>query len=188
MYNKLLNDSSLYLLLLDIDKEIAAKVRQIGCPKCKGPLDAAPYTRKPRGLPEGMPEELTIRFSFCCRVEGCRKRQTPKSVRFAGRKVWLAAVITVLSGGSSPASARSFASSLGTGPRTLRRWRHWWNKKFAPSTFWRLAKARFSPPVDNDNLPRCILARFAGQHRTLMEALMSCLRFLAPGWNFVQVI
>jgi hypothetical protein len=27
------------------------------------------------------------RFSFCCAVGGCRKRTTPPSLRFLGRKV-----------------------------------------------------------------------------------------------------
>lgn len=191
MYTKLLKDTSFYHLLLEIDKEIAATSQRIGCPFCGGKLDSAPYRRKPRGIPEGMEgmsDEITVRFSFCCRLEGCRKRQTPDSVRFAGRKVWLAALIAVLSVSSSPVSVRNFANSLGITTKTLQRWRTWWNEKFVLSVFWRSAKARFSPPVDQENLPSSILSRFSKKDSLPSEELVSCLQFLSPGWCFAQVI
>ena len=42
-------------------------------------------------------EEYAERFSFCCAVDGCRKRATPPSLRFLGRKVYLATVVTLIS-------------------------------------------------------------------------------------------
>ena len=38
-----------------------------------------------------------IRLSFCCDRDGCRKRVTPPSVRFLGRKVFLAVAVILIS-------------------------------------------------------------------------------------------
>ncbi|MFH1269216.1 MAG: hypothetical protein ABIK89_26095 [Planctomycetota bacterium] len=56
-------------------------------PRCSGPLHQANYPRKPRG--EESDARPVWRLSFCCGVEGCRKRTTPRSLRFFGRKVYL---------------------------------------------------------------------------------------------------
>ena len=50
-------------------------------------------------------EEFVRRFSLCCGREGCRKRATPPSLRFLGRRVYLCAVVLV---------ASMFAQVLGT--------------------------------------------------------------------------
>ena len=63
-----------------------------------GHISVANYPQKPRLLPEGLPDEAAMRLSFCCSAEGCRKRTTPGSVRFAGRRLWLAALVLVLCG------------------------------------------------------------------------------------------
>ena len=36
------------------------------------------------------------RFSFCCSRDGCRKRKTPPSLRFLGRKVYVAAMVVLI--------------------------------------------------------------------------------------------
>jgi len=33
---------------------------------------------------------------FCCAVDGCRSRATPPSLRFLGRKVYLAAIVVLV--------------------------------------------------------------------------------------------
>ena len=50
----------------------------------EGPLHQAHYERKPRDAPLIWMEEKS-RFSFCC--GHCRRRCTPASVRFLGRRV-----------------------------------------------------------------------------------------------------
>src|SRR5271157_4368665 len=63
-----------------------------------GPLHRSDYDRKPRGAliaPAG--EAFVRRFSLCCGREGCRKRATPPSLRFLGRRVYLGAVVLVAS-------------------------------------------------------------------------------------------
>jgi hypothetical protein len=86
-------DASVFRLLLDVDRDLAAEARAGGC-ACGGPLHAARYRRKPRGGPRGeLSAEYSWRESFCCAREECRKPTTPPSVRFLGRRVYVAAVV-----------------------------------------------------------------------------------------------
>ena len=52
--------------------------------------------RKPRGRPLGLGPEDDWRLSFCCAVDGCRTRATPPSLRFLGRKVYLATIVVLV--------------------------------------------------------------------------------------------
>ena len=84
-----LGDGQLYALLRRCDEDLAAEQRAGGCPHCGGVLHSARYPRKPRGAVERLPDEYGWRLSLCCAREGCRKRATPPSLRFLGRKVYL---------------------------------------------------------------------------------------------------
>jgi hypothetical protein len=101
-----------FLLLVRLDEGVMRRVAAAGCPRCEGPLHRSDYDRKPRGaliVPAG--EEFVRRFSLCCGREGCRKRATPPSVRFLGRRVYLGAAVIV---GSIVALAlRSAGRSIG---------------------------------------------------------------------------
>ena len=83
----------LFELLFAIDQDLAANARAAGCPACGGRLHSVRYPRKPRGGPADLGPEYDWRFSFCCAGEGCRRRATPPSVRFLGRRVYLGAVV-----------------------------------------------------------------------------------------------
>ena len=87
--HELLCDAKLYFHLLRIDRDLAAAERAKGCPACGGRLDVADYPRKPRGGAAELPDEYGRRFSFCC--DACRRRVTPPSVRYFGRRVYMAA-------------------------------------------------------------------------------------------------
>jgi hypothetical protein len=65
-------------------------------------------------------EEYSSRFSFTC--GRCEKRATPASVRFLGRRVYLAVVLMLVSprGG---AAGRALCELLTIPQRTLGRWR-----------------------------------------------------------------
>ena len=64
------------------------------CLVCGGPLHRSDYARKPRGaLMAAAGEEFVTRFSLCCGRDGCRKRATPPSLRFLGRRAYLGAVV-----------------------------------------------------------------------------------------------
>jgi len=96
LWQKILLDSSFFLALLLFDRELAERYRIEGC-GCGGRLHRAAYYRKPRGGPFGLPEGFCVRESFCCCREGCRRRVTPPSLRFLGRRVYLAAVVVLVS-------------------------------------------------------------------------------------------
>lgn len=127
-----------------------------------------------------LPDEYDWRFSYSCATRTCRKRHTPSSVRFLGRRVYLGAVVvlaTALQQGVTPWRAGQLRKLLGVSPRTLARWRTWWAEAFTESAFWKAAKAAFSPAVNEAEAPSSLLARFSGDER---ERLGSLLRFLAP--------
>jgi hypothetical protein len=177
---KLLLDARFHTFLLDADREIAAEVRAEGCARCGGVLHSARFRRKPRGGPQGLGEEDERRCSFCCAEDGCRKRRTPPSLRFLGRKVYLGAVVVLVSAmrhGATPARMRRLREILGVSRRTVERWRRWWLTSFAEGPFWRASRAAFMPPVETSLLPASLLERFAGGDEARLVAL---LRFLGP--------
>lgn len=180
MYHEFVADFKFCALLLKIDQETTAQVKALGCPYCGGRLDRADYPRKPRGgsiAAEG--EKFDRRFSLCCSRDGCRKRVTPPSVRFMGRRVYLG--VTVLLG-SMAAIANSAAGAIraatGVAARTVRRWLAWWQTAFVKSPFYTGASARFSPPLKEAELPSSLLARFRGS--TYGGRVLAVLRWLAP--------
>ena len=128
-----------------------------------------------------MGPEYEWRFSFCCDREGCRRRTTPPSVRYLGRRVYLGAVVvlvTALQAGITPARAQRLVAWLGVSGRTLQRWRTWWRTSFVTTAFWRAVHGHFLPPVAVDALPASLRERFAGPDERAQLARL--LRFLSP--------
>jgi hypothetical protein len=157
---------------------MAEKFRQSGCSRCSGKLHRADYKRKPRGGPDDL--EQTYRDSFCCAVDGCRKRHTPPSVRFMGRKVYWGIVVVLVSAmrhGLKPDRVRVLRESLGIDRRTLERWRQWWLEAFVQSSFWKAARARFMPLICEKTLPWSLYQRFGADRR---DRLLELLGFLCP--------
>jgi len=122
---KHLADQQLLLLQEEIDQDLSEEVRVKGCRRCGvGKLHSARIRRKPRGLPEG--RSWDTRLSFCCDQEGCRRRATPPSVRFLGRKVYAGFIVVLLSAtrhGLTPDRVRRLREITGADRRTLERWR-----------------------------------------------------------------
>jgi hypothetical protein len=167
------------LLLPRIDDDLAAKARAAGCAFCGGRLDVADYPRKPRGA-DGHDDNYARRRSFCCAAEGCRRRATPASVRFLGRKVYLGAVVLLaatLQHGPTKKRVAELAALLGANRRTLVRWRRWWSTMFAASRFWTSLRGRFVPAVDEATMPASLLSRVLA---TDEPAVVTLLRLLAP--------
>ena len=179
MWHKLLRDARFHEVLLDADREIASETRGKGCPACGGKLHGAVFRRKPRsGV--ALPAEYDIRFSFCCAEEGCRKRVTPASLRFLGRRVYLGLIVVlaaVLRHGASPTRVGRLRELVGVSRRTVERWCRWWRSEFVETPFWRLAQGRFAEPVANEELPRSLVERFGGDDE---RKLVGVLRFLGP--------
>ena len=180
MYQTILNDASFYRVLLKLDEDLAEEARQRGC-ACGGKLHSARYPRKPRGTPEEVQEDYSRRRSFCCAEEGCRKRTTPASFRFLSRRVYVAAVvvlITALRHGATPARVAQLRGIVGVSRRTLERWRQWWLEEFSRTSFWRSARGRLAAPVEKTTLPLSLLECF--QKPTHQERTIDLLRFILP--------
>jgi hypothetical protein len=123
------------------------------------------------------------RRSFCCSVDGCRKRHTPPSVRFLGRRLYgsvVVVLISALSQGVSPRRARQLREWVGVSRRTLARWRLWWSATFPRTGCWRELCGRFDVPVDLASLPRSLLERVAPLDTLHPEALVAFLKLLLP--------
>ena len=170
-----LADQQLHQLLEKVDLDLAEQARQQGCPFCSGNLHWANYERKPRGGPQ-----WDCRFSFCCAREGCRRRRTPESVRFMGRRVYAGFVVVLVSAmvhGLKPERVARLRETLGIDRRTLDRWRQWWLAAFVKSSFWKGARARFMPPLCEPMLPWSLCEIFGAERR---DRLLELLTFLAP--------
>ena len=179
MFGAVLGDGRLYELLQRCDEDLAAEHRAGGCPRCAGVLHSGRYPRKPRGF-AGLAGEYRWRLSFCCAREGCRKRATPPSLRFLGRKVYLGAVVMLVSAlrcGVTPARMRYLEERVGVSRRTVMRWRKWWCEELVTTPFWRAASSRLMPPLEHSALPASLLERFAGAVR---DRLLSALRWISP--------
>ena len=184
MYATLLADTRFHELLLAIDRDLADAARASGCEHCGGCLHSARFPRKPHGRPKSLDGRLgpehDSRFSFCCAVDGCRSRETPASVRFLGRRIFIAAfvvLISLLRDGVTDARLEGLAQVVTIDRRTVARWRRWWRDSFTTTPFWQVARARLMPPVEHARLPASLLERFAGDDA---DALVALLRFLGP--------
>ena len=178
MNHSLLRDKKLYDLLLQVDRELAADARAAACPCCSGRLDSALYRRKPRGLPPAVAADPdhSKRWSLCC--DACNRRVTPPSVRFFGRRVYIAPCFLLISTLQGKLTVRRLAwlhERYGMDRRTIRRWQRWWRELFPLTAFWRIARGRVQPPADESSFPGSLLKRFIGT-----DPLVAVLRFLLP--------
>jgi len=180
VYHCVLGAASFFAFLFQIDVDLAAQAKALGCPDCGGRLDGSNYPRKPRGACCRLGPEYDKRLSFCCAERDCRKRVTPPSVRFLGPKVYLGCAVVLVAAmrhGLSRARLARLRQVLGVAASTVARWRTFWQELFPASRFWQAAKARFAEPVLVEELPASLLERFTGD---LATALVALLRFLAP--------
>lgn len=179
MLQECLGSASFWSVLFELDRRCAEQLRGTGCPSCDGKLDRGDYPRKPRGLPADAEEAFSKRFSFCCSRDGCRKRCTPPSVRFLGRKVYVGAIVLIA---SALACLVSAFAPLSVAPpkvprRTVRRWLDFFQIVLVVLPFWQQARGRLMPPVNELHLPASLLERFAGD---AAEQVVAALRFLSP--------
>jgi hypothetical protein len=181
MYHDLPRVARLWSVLFAIDQDLADETRKNACP-CGGRLHCANYLRKPRGTPVQLPERLCLRLSFCCDRDGCRKRVTPPSVRFLGPKVYLGAIVILISAmrqGPTPRRVRELSTRFGVDRRTIARWQVFWRERFPNTPFWKTARARLVPVVPIVSLPYSLVEAFLSRHYTCRGWTL-LLRFLAP--------
>ncbi len=180
MCHHFLSDPSFYKYLFHIDQDIAANVQAAGC-SCGGVLHSACYPRKPRGVRQALDETYDYRLSFCCANDDCRRRTTPPSVRFLGRKVYLGVIVILISAmqhGLSVKRRERLIEQLDVPSQTLYRWRQWWQKIFPTTRCWQAERGHYVPPITAGELPDELLGRLAG--KDLMTRLCRLLLLVAP--------
>jgi hypothetical protein len=181
VYHDLPRSASFWSFLLTVDEDLAEEARKRNCP-CGGRLHSANYLRKPRGTPALLPEPQCLRLSFCCDRDGCRKRATPPSVRFLGRKVYLAAIVILVSAmrqGPTPWRARELSERFGADESTIVRWQIFWREHFSQTPFWKVARAGFVTLGEIISLPYSLVDTFLRRHPPC-DGWTLLLRFLSP--------
>jgi hypothetical protein len=181
MYHDLPASASFWLFLLAVDNDLADETRKKGC-SCGGRLHCANYLRKPRGTPVQLPEEQRLRLSFCCDRDGCRKRMMPPSVRFLGRRVYLCAIVVLISAmrqGPAPRRVSELSKRFGADESTIARWQTFWREHFPQTPFWKVARASFVTLDDFAGFVYSLVDAFLHRHPPC-KGWMLLLRFLSP--------
>jgi hypothetical protein len=181
MYHDMPRSASFWSFLLTVDEDLAEEARKQGCP-CGGRLHSANYQRKPRGTPYQLPEPQRLRLSFCCDRDGCRKRATPPSVRFLGRKVYLAAIVILVNAmrqGPTPRRVRELSKRFGADESTITRWQTFWREHFPQTPFWKVARAGFVTLGEIVSLPYSLVDAFLRRHPPC-DGWTLLLQFLSP--------
>ena len=181
MLHTFLHNANFHLLLTNIDQEIAMSAFQMKCPYCSGTLHQANYPRSPIGIPPMFRDDYRERLSFSCNT--CRKRTTPASVRFFGRRWYPAPVfmlICLLSLGINERRLLQIKRHIGltVSESTWKRWRRWWRESFVATDFWRKEKGlAVSILAETLSFPQALLTLFSGPFD---KKLCLLLRFLSP--------
>ena len=183
VWHELLSDEKFSVILFEVDEGISSGERERGCSRCSGRLHRADYPRKARGLADAVMARFDRRFSFCC--ARCRKRQTPPSVRFLGRRVYAAVAVLIGALIALAAALAEAARVTGARVRTLARWLGFFQGELLASRFWHSAQGAFSPPPAALGMPASLLERFAFDDPR--ERLLGVLKFVTPitvsGWR-----
>ena len=176
----ILSDARVWALLKRIDEAEAASCRSAGCPHCGGELHSATYPRKPHGLAPPLRDDAR-RFSFCCAA--CRRRVTPPSARFFGRRFRVAPLFLIVSALvlGDPGRVEAVARKWGIPGLTLRRWRRWWREVFSSTRAWRSKRGEV-PALSGEAPLRVLLRCIRG--RSLRGRLLRSLVWFLPWTGF----
>jgi hypothetical protein len=181
MFDQIEFGREFFVALEKTDAEIVQQVQKEGCPVCGGRLHRSDFERKPRGaLMAAAGEAFATRFSLCCGQEGCRKRATPPSVRFLGRRVYLGAVVIVA---SVVAQVLTAAEAIGRASKvpagTVRRWQGWWKGAFLGTEVFLALRARLIGIAEKE-VPASIVGRLGEPGGTPEGQVRSLLTWLKP--------
>ena len=174
----LAQDANWQATVTAMDLQLAEERKSKGCPYCGGKLHSARFPRLLRGESGNAPISVH-RHSFCC--EACRKRVTPPSVRFFGRRRYAMTSMLLVSvlrpGRANKVQHDKLRSLLGISKRTLARWRLWWREAFVRTALWRSEGASIVPPIPRYELPGGLIERFTGDR---VQQWLYALVFLSP--------
>jgi hypothetical protein len=109
----------------------------------------------------------------------CRKRVTPFSVRFLGRKQHVSAMLVVCSAmlcGLRGRRLRKVREYWGVSPDLAAHWKAWWSV-LPVTAFWKKVRGGFSATFRENALPVSLLEVYRG---AASERLTSVLRLLLP--------
>lgn len=182
-YYDFVSDPNFFEFLLKIDQSIAEEAHKKPCVHCGDKLNRGNFFRSGFGLPDGSSDRLRTRFSFCCREPNCRRRLTSESLRFMRGMAYTSIVIVLLSAIYQGPSGRRIAvlqQKLSVSRQTIRRWISWWKDIFVGSRFWRGARGRFMPVLDETNLPESLAEVFIREDTEINPQAEKLLGFLAP--------
>ena len=183
MFDRIELGSEFFEGLMAVDAAIVEQARTEACRRCGGRLHRGDYPRKPRGGQLGRAAEaFRVRFSLCCGQEGCRRRATPPSVRFLGRRVYVGAVVIVASVVALVMATASAATrATGVASRTTRRWLRWWRGPFTTTSVFVELSSRFLPALSRSRLPASIVERLPGSPEARLRLLLDKLQPLTAG-------
>lgn len=179
MSHKFLFNSTFHTLLIAIDLELAEVVREEGCP-CGGPLHRSNYPRSPFGLSAELRLAYQERFSFCC--DHCRRRTTPPSVRFFGRRWYPAPLLLLISALRLSINDHRLTQikrhfGISVSESTWKRWRRWWRDAFMETPFWKQKGSLIPEPKRSMTIARRMLTAFEA---TIDNRMVLLLKFLSP--------
>ena len=182
MSQNFLFKSSFHALLIKIDLQLADICSKKCCVYCGGKLHQADYPRSPMGIPAEFRNQYSLRISFCC--ADCRRRITPPSVRFFGRRWYPAPLfifISIMTCGINKRRIVLIEKYFGIVVRetTWRRWRKWWRYEFVITKFWQQEKGLLPPTneIIQGIFPRVIFNLYRGN---VEQKILLFLPFLSP--------
>jgi hypothetical protein len=175
MFDQIELGSEFFEGLMAMDVALVEEASSRPCRFCGGRLHRGDYPRKPRGghLARAA-ESFRRRFSLCCGQEGCRRRATPPSLRFLGRRVYVGAVVIVASMVALLLGASALRST-GVPARTTRRWLRWWRGPFAVTPVFVAIQGRMLPALSRMALPVSIVERLSGPPEARLRLLLGWL-------------
>lgn len=179
----------LYQLLFLIDQDLAELKRVKNCPYCGSSIHASNYLRKPRGGPDNLPETLSLRHSFCCSAEECRRRVLPASLRFWEKKVYWGLVIlvtvTLKQGRAEGYSASKLKRLVGISRQTLKRWMLYFKRVFPVSDRYKRLKGHIGFEIDTGSIPSALVLFFIKRFESVEKGLLMSLQVLSGGAEMI---
>ena len=103
-------------------------------------------------------------------------------MRFLGRKVYLAAIVILVSAmrqGPNPRRVSELSKRFGADESTIARWQSFWREHFPQTPFWKVARAGFLALGEIVDLPYSLVDAFLRRHPP-WQGWTLLLQFLSP--------